>query len=156
MIFGWILFWSLWALPAFNSYLMQRPEFPVWQSFLLHQTGYWLSLFFIGYILTGELPKSLRFSIGIICLLIAWEISVPPTCIAPDGNALITSDNQLCRLGNDFFVSWMLNSYLKIPYGQPIMFYSVYIIGTLAFAFVAVILLKERELWEALIGGIFG
>jgi hypothetical protein len=152
---GWVLLWSLAFLPYFNSYLMSNPDYPVWKAFIVHQFGYWFSFFLIGYILTKRMPQSLRFSLGVICLFISLEIAVPPTCIAPDGSALITSDNQSCKMGNDYFISWVLNNYLGVPYNKPVMFYLTYIGGTLIFALLAVLLLKERELWKALIGGMF-
>jgi hypothetical protein len=156
VVFGWVLFWSLIFIPYFNSYLISHPSFPVYATFLVHQIGYWLSFFFMGFILTKKLPHSFRFSLGVICLFISFEIAVPPTCVAPDGNALLTADNLSCKMGNDYFVSWIFNTFFRIPYGYPIMFYLTYIGGTLLFAFLAVLLLKEKELWKALVGGIFG
>jgi hypothetical protein len=155
VVFGWVLVWSMGFLPNFNSFLISNPDFPVWKAFAIHQFGYWFSFLLIGYILTKKLPHSLRFSLGVICLFISLEIAVPPTCIAPDGRALITADNQSCRMGNDYFVSWILNNYFGVPYNKPIMFYLTYIGGTLIFALLAVLLLKEKELWKALIGGMF-
>ncbi len=151
--FLWILFWSLYFLPYFNNFLTQNPNFPTPYAFLIHQFGYWLSMFLIGFLFTRKLPHSLRFSLGSIFLLIAYEIAVPPTCIAPDGSALITPDNQSCRMGNDYFISWVLNKYFGVPYNQPIMFYLTYIGGALFFAFLGVLLLKEKELWKAFLRG---
>ena len=151
---AWILLWTLGFLNSFVSYLNANPTFPIPLAWLIHQSGYVVSFLAIGFIATREIPKLTRFTLGMNFLIIAFEIAIPPLCIATDGNLLVTAENASCLMGNDSLVSWILNVF-GLPYGNSAMFYVTYVLGTAAFAIAGVLMLKNKELWQALVKGMF-
>jgi len=90
-----------------------------------------------------------RLTLGTTFLFIAFEIVMPPLCISRQGNILLSPGNMSCLAGNDTFVSWLW-SLVGVPYGTPLMFYLTYIFGMVFFFFLAVLFLKERELWRTI------
>jgi hypothetical protein len=156
VILGWIILWSVFFLPNFNNYLISHPDFEVWKAFLLKESGYFISFIAIGWILTKEVPHSLRLGFGVMLGLMIFNIAIPPQCVNLQGNPLITGDNATCKASDDYFMSWIFNNFFHVSYGTKTIYYLTYVGGTMICAVGAVLLLKQKELWEELFDGVFG
>ncbi|MEM5793369.1 MAG: hypothetical protein QXY45_03375 [Candidatus Aenigmatarchaeota archaeon] len=148
LAFVWTLFWNLFFLPVFLDYLSEHPNTPIPIAFLIHQTGYIITWGLFSFALLRKPMHITRLAVGANLLFLAFEIAVPPLCISRRGNILFSDGNYSCLAGADTLVSWFLSFF--IPYGSPIMFYSTYILGMMMFFFLAVLILREKELWSVL------
>jgi len=145
----WTFLWNLVFVQWLFSFFNANPSIAPPLAWLIHQTGYIIMFGLFGFVLFKELPHVTRFALGANAIFIALEIAIPPLCVSTAGDLLLAPGNLSCLAGNDTMVSWFVQL-VGIPYGTPLMFYVTYIGGMMFFFTAAVLLLKQRELWQAL------
>ena len=151
----WILLYNLIFMRWFMNWLVLNPTTPIPFAMIVHELGYLVMWAMFGFVLFKKPLNVSRFAIGLWFLLTGFVIAMPPLCIsAADGNLLSSPDNMSCRAGGDATFGWLFNGIYQLITGQQlwghqIMFYLVYILGTLTCFIAAAIILKEKELWRA-------
>ncbi|NCO97019.1 MAG: hypothetical protein GW865_02930 [Candidatus Aenigmarchaeota archaeon] len=145
----WSLLWNIVFMRSYLIHLENNPDTPIPFAYITHQIGYIITWGIFSFALLRKPIHITRLTLGTTFLFIAFEIVMPPLCISRQGNILLSPGNMSCLAGNDTFVSWLW-SLVGVPYGTPLMFYLTYIFGMVFFFFLAVLFLKERELWRTI------
>jgi len=137
--------WAIIINPLFLNLFATHPNLPIPLWWVLKESVYAATIFIASLFFFKNTEFSLRFSIGAVVLLSVFLLIVPPICISPKGDLLITADNASCRSGDDTFISWIGN-HIGIQYGTKTMYYFTYIAGVLIYGAAAALLLNKKEL----------
>ena len=154
----WVILWAAILVPEFIKFVSNNPSyagaFTIPISFLIKWIGYWISLFVLGWILTGK--HAVRFSFGMLFFLTIWIILSPPNCISPQGDLLVTQGNYSCLMGDDSLISWIFH--FIVPYGnnvmlfgKALMWYVTYVLGAVIFIALTILTLSKKDLWLAVV-----
>jgi hypothetical protein len=147
----WVILWAALFLPIFLKFIANNPnfvgQFTIPVAFAIKWFGYWISLFILGWLLTGK--HAIRFSLGTLFFLSIFVILSPPMCISINGNLLVEDGNYSCMMGDDAVISWIFH--FIVPYGHWLLYYLTYVVGTITFVLLTILTFNKKDMWKAVV-----